>query len=145
MLTVGASNTRDALVRASAPIVRPTRSTRSTFQVAPSAEPHGAHHDVVAASVPGRAGPGAALGPAVTNTLTIPACSTATVDHRSSPARSAAFSSRVSDATSASTSRVTAALGELGGNAVVGARKLQQRRELRALELGRSRDVVALS
>ena len=54
MLTVGASSTRHALVRASSPSIAPTRSTRTGFHVAPSAEPHGTHAEVPAATAGNR-------------------------------------------------------------------------------------------
>ena len=104
MLTVGASSTRHVFVRASSPIMAPTRSTRPGSHVAPSAEPHGTQVDV-GPPLPGSTGPRAPDGPSVTFTFGIPSRSTATVDHMSAPAVSSAFSSSVSARTSASTSR----------------------------------------
>ena len=64
MLTVGPSRTRHVFVRASAPIAAPMRSTRSTFHVAPSAEPHGAQNAVTRSPPsPGRPGPRAPVRP----------------------------------------------------------------------------------
>ena len=91
------------------------------FHVAPIAEPHGI---AVAAAPPspGKLSPRVPLGPSVTWTLGIPRRSTATVDKKSAPAVSAAFSSTVSAWSRASTSATGApsrgAPGPARGSAV---------------------------
>src|SRR3984893_2467511 len=112
MLTVGANSTWHAFDRASAPRTSPTRSTNCGSHVAPSAVPQGTHVDVEATS-PGSAAPRAPLGPSVTRTFGTPTRSTATVDHMSSPAVRAAFSSSVSAATSRVT-RSTSSFTDIG-------------------------------
>ena len=86
---------------------RPARAA-SMSQVAPSAAPDGTHSEVIGrvrAEPGGRAGPRAPFGPSVTRTDGMPRRSTATVDHMSAPASSAAFSSRSICATRAGRSR----------------------------------------
>src|ERR1700682_4552126 len=96
MLTVGASNACACLRRASTPSRLPTSCTRSVFQVAPRAVPHGK----LAEGRPDHCSPRAPLGPSVTFRAGMPRRSAPGPCHRSTPAVSAAFSSSVSSATS---------------------------------------------
>ena len=87
MLTVGASRTLQAFVRASSPSIAPTRWTSSAFQVAPSAVPQGEQTELCGAAsdsvAPGKDRPRAPFGPSVNRKDGIPRRSTATVDHMS--------------------------------------------------------------
>ena len=89
------------MVRASAPEHGADLPTTSGLQVAPRADPQGTQQDG------GPAGPiwvpRAPLGPSVSRTAGMPRRGTAAVVHMSTPAVSAAFSSRVSSATSLAT------------------------------------------
>jgi hypothetical protein len=104
--SVGASRMRQPLVRASSPSSTPTRSISSGLHVAPSADPQGTQA-AVASPAPRTEEPRAPLGPSVMRTEGMPARGTAAVDQLSAPAVSAAFSSSVRPATSASRSRIS--------------------------------------
>src|SRR6476660_238766 len=94
----------------------------SVSHVEPGPYPQGTHAYVL---VPVSAAPRAPLGPSVTCHAGMPTRSIGTVDHRSAQAVRAAFSSTVSDATSAATSLVT----EPGSREVPGALADEHRTE----------------
>ena len=92
MLTVGANRMCAPFALVSWPNARPTRSTKSGFQVAASATPAGKQADVGPSKV---LAPRAPTGPSVTFITGMPSRSTGTVCQKSAPASMATFSSKV--------------------------------------------------
>src|SRR3954453_23424 len=104
MLTVGASKACACLRLVSVPRRGPARRRSAGFHVAPSGVPQGKLAD----GRPDHCSPRAPLGPSVTFNGGIPSRSTPGPGHKSTPATSAAFSSRVRSRTSLSMRSLTA-------------------------------------